>query len=401
MDFQLLCGHVLLKLQELPVSSVHCVVTSPPYWGLRCYRTQPQVWGGQPDCSHDWTDEMPRAANEFRNGLGGEFIGRQDKLAINEAVNSSTSGSFCRKCGAWRGELGSEPDPALYIEHLVMVFREVRRVLRPDGTLWLNIGSTYTGSRCPNFKPKDLVPIPWLLGLALQADGWWLRSDIVWQKANSMPEPVKDRPTQSHEYVLLLTPSRRYFYDGGAVREPIKQVSIKRTRYAFNSAKQPRDYPSGSGQRADPPEMADLAGRNLRDVWKLSTRGSGFAHYASFPPELPTTCIKAGTSEAGCCPECLAPIRRLTERRTVEPVAGAVVGTTVTVGWEPTCHCNAGPPIPCTVLDPFSGTGTTGEVALRLGRNYIGIELQEKYLDFSRKRLQNVAPLFSARSIIG
>ncbi len=218
--------------------------------------------------------------------------------------------SACTKCGAWRGCLGLEPTIDRYIEHLVAVFREVRRVLRKDGTVWLNLGDSYTSGgrighghrigvkqqtnkgclplqhhRPPqpvNLKPKDLCGIPWRVVLALQSEGWWLRSDIVWQESNALPESVRDRVTRIHEYVFLLTKSARYFFDQEAVREPQDTLG--------------RRHEGRSG------------GRDIRSVWTISTQPYREAHFATFPEKLVTPCVKAGAGEKGCCPKCGSPL---------------------------------------------------------------------------------------------
>ena len=281
-------------LRELPAESVHCVVTSPPYWGLRDY------------------------------GVG--------------------------------GQLGLEPTPEAYVANMVDVFREVRRVLRDDGTLWLNLGDSYAGSgkgawdrddiqkevyvpgvtgakiptTTPGLKPKDLVGIPWRVAFALRADGWYLRSDIIWSKPNPMPESVTDRPTKAHEYLFLLSKSARYYFDADAVREdgtgrtagnrgPVKGAGVDdpffRTREGFEKV-------------ADKPWTA----RNLRTVWQIATEPYPGAHFATFPRKLVEPCVKAGCPDGG------------------------------------------------TVLDPFAGSGTTLFVAQALGRRGVGIDLSPDYL---------------------
>lgn len=257
---QLVQGHVLDALGALADASVQTVVTSPPYWGLRDYQIPPQVWGGDPAGRHEWGDEGRSSQRNRSGAAGGLHEGRDtNKLAENTMLHPST-GAFC-SCGAWRGSLGLEPTPELYVEHLVGIFAEVWRVLREDGTLWLNLGDCYAGSWSGNamrpkggsqrpggpgfqpldaryiprsgatpqgLKPKDLVGIPWRVAFALQAWGWWLRMDIVWAKGLSfcpvyagsiMPESVGDRPTRAHEYVFLLTKAADYFADFAAIRE--------------------------------------------------------------------------------------------------------------------------------------------------------------------------------------
>jgi len=252
-------------------------------------------------------------------------------------------------------------------------------------------------------KPKDLVGIPWRVAFALQADGWYLRSDIIWAKPNPMPESVTDRPTKSHEYLFLLTKSPRYYFDADAVQEPVSQTpGAQAWRRIFDPTKQGKEAAlkeagtkGGNDGRRDP----DAAGRNIRSVWTIATQPYPGAHFATFPRALVEPCIKAGTSERGVCPECRAPWERTVE---VEPMvfrhsarevrkheAGLVTalhGTLVkpaertTTGWRPSC-AHAADPIAATVLDPFAGSGTTGMVAQSLSRRAVLIDLNGEYLE--------------------
>lgn len=317
------------NMTELADDSVHCCVTSPPYWGLRDYGVD--------------------------------------------------------------GQIGLEETPGAYVDRIVAVFREVRRVLRQDGTVWLNLGDSYAGSwgaqsrpngddvgstlsrgsmlsarqiaahphgthtgslkNTPGLKPKDLVGIPWRVALALQADGWWLRSDIIWAKPNPMPSSVTDRPTTSHEYVFLLSKSSRYYYDGDAIAEPMEKGSAGST---FTEGK---TGVNGMGRVSQAPRKQDLLGkntytgfngrwdesptvtRNKRDVWMIATSPYPEAHFATFPPEIAKTCIMAGSPPGGL------------------------------------------------VLDPFMGSGTTAQVAVHCGRQYVGYELNPDYHALIQKRL--------------
>jgi len=445
-------GDVLKVARTMPSTSVHCIATSPPYWGLRDY-------------------------------------------------------------GA-TGQLGLERNFNAYLKRMVRIFRELRRVLRKDGTLWLNMGdcynayngnrgtaSTFAGHRMmrgepklktghglmtKRLKPKDLVGQPWRLALALQADGWFLRADCIWHKPNPMPESVRDRPTKSHEYVFILSKSDRYFYDQHAVREPCGR--------AEDDLPTPSDWDMGSGSHdsktenyssgnrarkiEDPTRVNDHkgwafpwtdegTGRNLRSVWTVPTvafdaefctacgvlydgaakrtlremtestddgpkvrrfcrcgrSDSWLSHFATFPRALVERCIKAGTSEAGVCANCAAPFERVVEatpeyaealaaapeewyQRKTDPFGGEkksgnkqrITADYVTKRWRPTCRCGAGslgiahPPV---VLDPFCGSGTTAVVALRLGRSFIGIELKPDYVRLARARILADAPLFN------
>jgi len=371
-----------------------------------------------------------------RNGRGGS--GAPGKQTA-DAYPSDLPAAVC-SCGATRidSQLGLESTPEAYVEKMVQVFREVRRVLRDDGTLWLNLGDSYAGggrgfgyggkqdtnkgcdgmpsSIIPaGLKPKDLVGIPWRVAFALQADGWWLRQDIIWAKPNPMPESVTDRCTKAHEYIFLLTKSSRYFYDAEAVKEGI----------TGNSHSGRNDHSLSPGSYYEVEENKELnarkgswkqtylpTSRNRRSVWTITTKPFSGAHFAVFPPEIPEICIKAGTSEKGCCPECGSPWERVVDtKRTFESGSGksgnAPIGKNgpnlqgggetgdirrgpcvqnTTTGWRPTCTHNLDP-IPCTVIDPFSGAGTTGLVAEKLGRKYIGIELNPAYVSMSEDRI--------------
>jgi len=427
---------VLDGLREMADESVQCVVCSPPYWSLRDYGTA--TWeGGSAECDH----KMPRSTNRQRPG---------DKSSTNKGSNPITW-NICAKCGARRvdGQLGLEATPEEFVAKMVEVFREVRRVLRRDGTLWLNLGDSYNSTgghtgvgpnaQCgntvrlgtdrhrlaaaiPGLKPKDLCGIPWRVALALQADGWWLRSDIIWSKSNPMPESCTDRPTKSHEYVFLLTKSAKYFYDAEAIKEPVADSTIGRDPVDFGGAKgrnyhpEPTDpnYRTGIEQwgRTWDYKESCASGRNKRSVWTIPTSSYPEAHYAVYPPKLVEPCILAGSSAKGCCAECGAPWRRVVKKsRTFESGSGRAghipIGKhrhcqgggetldvrrgpcvlTGTLGWEPTCKHIDAAVVPCTVLDPFVGSGTTLLVAQKHGRRGIGIDLSETYLDMAVNRL--------------
>lgn len=379
--------------QYIPLAdnSVHCVVTSPPYWGLRAYGTKPQSWSD-----------------------------------------------------GWSGEYGSEPTLDLYVAHSVEIFQEVRRVLRDDGTVWLNIGDSYANhgaggsgkhlnwigdgivSRkkllpCNGLKAKDQVFVPHRIAMALQADGWWVRDTIIWHKPNPMPSSVTDRTTTAHEYVFLLTKSARYFYDADAIREPVTSTGGN----SFGSVKKLDDGvaqgPNTRGIRriGSEDQRNHPLGRNKRSVWTIATQSFSGAHFATFPVKLVTPCILAGTSEKGCCPSCGAQWKRVVERvrefasgsgrsgnmpvgkngsgmqdggETKGIQRGPVVGT-VTIHWLPSCKCPAHEPIPSTVFDPFGGAMTTAVAAKRLGRSVIAIELNAEYIKIGVDRYIADAPV--------
>lgn len=359
-DGMILQGHVLEQLVTLADESVHCVVTSPPYWGLRDYNLPPQVWDDLGGCEHEWEEYNQIIQGGHSGGIesSGIFIKEQaEKRAKDTGSKVLSISSFCRKCNAWRGSLGLEPTLELYLQHMVEVFQEVRRVMRPDATCWLNMGDSYaTGTggdrniagdgrdepgkarrraQVPGLKPKDLCGIPWRLALALQTDGWWLRSDIIWAKPNPMPESVTDRPTRSHEYIFLLTKAARYYYDAEAVREKAQDWGTRdRADGKYHNPGTGLQPHSGleDGNFA-------LSGRNLRSVWNIATQPFPDAHFATFPEKLVRRCIMAGCPKDGL------------------------------------------------VLDPFVGSGTVGKVAQSLGRDWIGIELNTDYCEVARKRI--------------
>ena len=313
MAWQLYQGDALETMKQMEDESINCCVTSPPYWGLRDYGVD--------------------------------------------------------------GQLGLEKTPEEYVAKMVEVFREVKRVLRKDGTLWLNLGDSYVTSHAVGTKdddtgwkygaiskgyqaraggvgngrkPKDLVGIPWMVAFALRADGWYLRQDIIWHKPNPMPESVKDRCTKAHEYIFLLSKSSKYYYDADSIREPLSEQRAKQAGKLVdpgNDAKKRKkqiehDKKRGSGGHFDGHKWRmNPLGRNKRSVWTVATKPFPEAHFAVFPPELPEICIKAGCPEGGL------------------------------------------------VLDPFAGAGTTLYVAEQLGRNSIGIELNPDYCDIIRRRM--------------
>lgn len=340
-QFTLLEGDCRQMLKTLPEQSVQCCVTSPPYWGLRDYGHGEQI--------------------------------------------------------------GLEGTPEAYVAKMVAVFREVRRVLRDDGVLWLNLGDT--------IKDKQLQGIPWRVAFALQADGWYLRQDIIWSKPNPMPESMTDRCTKAHEYIFLLSKSSTYFYDAEAVKEPFADERQERSGAYKRRMEVVNPY---GRQNAEMP--VSETGRNRRSVWHIATRPYSGAHFATFPPALITPCILAGTSAKGCCSKCGAPWERVVERTAGYSGSGnpfsaeeqAVVGNqlsndrkganyyanqpvTKTTGWQPSCDCGA-EPTPCVVLDPFNGAGTTGVVSRDHGRRYIGCELNPEYAELSRRRWAGLTP---------
>jgi len=355
-------------MRKLPDGCVQCCVTSPPYWGLRKYDVPETVWGGRSDCAHDWIKGIVTDTRGLQVNTSDTLSGPQRADARGQS-----RGNICRVCGAWRGQLGLEPTPALYVEHLVGIFRELRRVLRGDGTLWLNIGDCWhSGDRggyrndshrwegspiqpdsigshmesvAPNrlpqdgLKDRDLVGVPWRVAFALQADGWWLRDEVIWSKTSCMPYPATDRTVRSHEQVFLLSKSSRYFFDWKAIAAPAKHAGERITLGAKSLSRGQAEGagvdPSGNGA-ADSMVVADL--RRSRSVWTIGPEPNNAQHYAPFPRELARRCI----------------------------VAGSRVGD--------------------VVLDPFAGTGTTVRVADGLQRKALGFDLGAGYVAQANER---------------
>ena len=361
------CGDSLDVLSGMADESVDCCITSPPYWGLRDYGTA--EWeGGDAECEHK-VGRFEYAVNE--------------KQASNNGSAGHQAKDICPKCGAIRKDkqLGLEKTPEEYVANMVQLFREVKRVLKDDGVLWLNLGDSYASNGCylhswmekhpekkhlhtknaekykdtPAFrggeyriKPKDLVGIPWRVAFALQADGWWLRQDIIWHKPNPMPESVRDRCTKSHEYIFMLTKSARYYFDSEAIKEPANYDGRKDT-VMKGSAKYPNGYfPTNVNTQSIAlkgherwKENADgVKVRNKRSVWTVPTKPYKEAHFATYPPDLILPCVKAARPDA-------------------------------------------------VILDPFFGSGTTGLVAIQNGRQYIGIDLNPDYCAIAAKRIDN------------
>ena len=338
------------------------------------------------------------------------------------------------------GQIGLEQTPEQYIKAMVEVFRCVRDVLADDGTLWLNIGDSYWGGKGMNgsskarataeergyiqsggtvqmakrpqdgkhetIKPKDLIGIPWMLAFALRADGWYLRQDIIWHKPNPMPESVRDRCTKAHEYIFLLSKSERYFFDCDAIKVPAKQDwgTRDRTNGKYHN--------EGSGLAPHSGLDKSYETANRRSVWTVATRPYKGAHFATFPPDLIEPCILAGSSEKGHCPECGSKwVRQIEKTKSFESGSGrsgnqiqgkqdlkasdtnstpdirmGPVVHTKTIGWGPSCSCGHDP-VPDIVLDPFMGSGTTAQVALQHGRQYLGCELNPEYKALQDERI--------------
>lgn len=339
---QVLIGNCAEVLKTLPSESVDCVVTSPPYWGLRDYKTEPQVWGGRSDCEHDWTPEGVKRYDARRDHDGKDFGDTRGQEPMRSALDTELDlGATCPMCGAWRGQLGLEPTPQLYIQHLVGIFDEVKRVLKKTGTCWVNLGDTYGGMTKTD---KSLAQIPSRFAIAMTDAGWILRNEIIWWKRNCMPSSAKDRFTVDYEKLFFFVKSKKYYFEQQL--EPVAECSIKRAEYGWNCDRANNGVAGPQGIHVEKmgTRFVRSSGRNKRCVWDITTRPYKGAHFAVFPPELVETPIKAGCPPGG------------------------------------------------VVLDPFGGTGTTSEVARKLNRSSILIELNPEYLKLVKERARTDIP---------
>ena len=380
-------GHVLDQLKKIPDKSVHCIVTSPPYWNLRYYETPDVIW---PNIEY-----RPMVNIKEIMKIPGDLKCNHVWLESKSYANKG-SGKYCKKCGIWKGSLGNEPTAEQYIGNILTVCKELYRILRNDGCFYFNIGDTY--------KNKNLCGIPWRVALALQADNWYLRSEIIWSKVTPLPESVQDRPTKAHEHIFMFTKQEKYYWDHIAVMEDNNAQNTNRYNKVLNT------YATEN----------NTIGRHLRDVWHLKPTSVQDAHFAAFPLYIPEKCIKSGTSEYGVCASCGAPYKRLYESAFTEHTGKTqslypkgtsahrirllgekvrengheYVNIKTTIGWERTCQCDTNEITQATVLDPFWGAGTTSLVAAQLRRNSIGIELNADYINVGKKRLNKEFGLF-------
>ena len=406
-------------LKTLPAKHFQTCITSPPYYGLRDYGTATWV-GGSENCSHIG-DTLGNNRNFIDEGGRGS---NKDSLSTGD----------CIKCGAKRvdSQIGLEETPEQFVESLVNVFREIKRVLKDDGTLWLNLGDSYSSggrttttnqsvrgdkdygvTRPPpveGIKPKDLFGIPWRVAFALQADGWYLRQDIIWNKPNPMPESVQDRCTKAHEYIFLLSKSPHYYFDN---------VAIKEETITFDNSNRDRD----TTKLNNTPGRTKMAGlktnqyetRNKRSVWTVNTKPYKEAHFAVFPTDLIEPCVLAGSS-AKICSGCGKSYRRemvttdVPDRIVREHMVGVIPKrdkpsrmnskdmlslTKEDNGFVKQCKCDTDKTEQDRIIDPFGGSGTTALVADRHNRDATVIELNEEYIDIAKKRLEGDAPLFA------
>ena len=357
-------GDVMDKIKEVEDNSIDCVVTSPPYWGLRDYGTA--KWeGGDPTCSHSYGRNTRGGLTNFQKNNKGSFG--------DEAIKT---GEHCKLCGAKRidSQLGLEPTYQEHIKNIINVFQLLKPKLKDSATIWLNYGDCYAtaknGRDASNIvgddrtfrnkpfttiqgqlKNKDLVMMPNRIAIALQDDGWWIRSEIIWHKPNPMPESVRDRPTSAHEKIWLITKSKKYYYDADAIKEPTTESTKQRYKSGWKGNEE-RDYVSGKQNHfskyigTEKSKQDALKGRNKRNVWTITTKPFKAAHFATFPPDLIEPCIKAGCPEGG------------------------------------------------VVLDPFSGAGTTGIVAKKFNRKAILIELNPEYNVIAKERINQQFGMF-------
>lgn len=354
----LLRGHVLDVLPSLADGSVHAVVTSPPYYGLRDYGTGRWV-GGDPKCTHS----TGRGTNVAQT--------KNPNVSYPPAAHRGGTPRRCGRCGARRvdNQIGLEETPSAYVDALRSVFAEIARVLRPDGAVWLNLGDCYYTGRPPGphstdpkqparrgwvrpldqpgrtwAKPKDLLGMPWRVAFALQDDGWWIRSAVVWHKTSALPESVTDRPASRYEHIFLLSRSRRYWFDLDAIRQPHRPSSRQRAQpHRAQPGRAARDGLPNAGisgpQHLRREQMVHPRGANPGNVWSIAASGYRGAHFATFPMELARRCVLSACPKGG------------------------------------------------TVLDPFVGAGTTLVAAREQGRHGIGIDLSGEYLDLAVARL--------------
>ena len=388
-------------LSDLPENSVHFVMFSPPYWALRNYETDVELetlWGGSSDCAHSWSETIP---GNPRGGSGtpnnkhnrGESYGRNEPR-----------GCVCTSCGAWKGQLGLEPSPELYAANIARICRELRRVLRPDGSMWINIGDTYCTQntrheivetdgeykveQIPTEGDKCKLLLPQRVAHTLIADGWILRNDGVWKKTNPMPEPVEDRLSTTFEYVFHFVQSENYYYDLDSIRDPYETITDEAIKRASQS----------DGQ--------NVTGKNPGDIFPVATGSSEQSHFAVFPPELVQSPLNA-TCPPRVCSDCGTPYKRVVEEKQRPDIRdrnktkidntnetnwnnnrGSWAGTPterLTQGWEQQCDCSTNEYQPGIVLDPMCGRGTTCRVAANTNRRFIGSDINPDYIEIAQE----------------
>jgi len=414
-------GDALQQLKELPEKSINMCMTSPPYWALRDYGTDVEtIWDGEEDCEHDWNSETKVWHGDRGKG--------KHKEVFTDLKEQKSEHHFCSKCQAWKGQLGLEPTFDLYIKHLCDIFDEVKRVLRDDGTCWVNIGDTYSATRWTNdtdsgqpmnkFKDghrginpikdtgdipdKCLVMIPFRFAIEMVNRGWILRNTIIWHKRNCMPSSVKDRFTVDFEYLFFFSKKKKYYFE--TQREPHQSNPPKVDKNKLGKDVKWKK-PLMKNQQSQVRESHDMhydgsgyseKGRNKRTVWTINPKPFKESHFAVYPEELCEIPIKAGCPEF-VCKKCGNPKEWHPEKYgdkdekekrlgRLQPTS-QVENTSQFKGYKQTCSCNAdftgG-----IVLDPFFGSGTTGLVALKQNKKFMGIELNKEYIEIANKRLK-------------
>ena len=486
-------GDVLSSLSKIASNSVDCIITSPPYYGLRSYSTvgsysdenkeiveqklnadlawykehyplyqyslSPVIqretineetgekvllwhgsvrfdagttWGGNNKCNHQWINEEVSLIHENRNGISGtqENAYQATGNAFIKKYDKKIAG-LCSSCGAWRGDLGLEPDFNMYLNHLLQITTELKRILKPTGTLWWNIADSYAGnmgkrsgwsynkaisneqaqgdgtaiSLKANYSmaAKCKMQIPERLSTRMvDEQQWTLRNDIIWEKPNHMPSSVKDRLSPGYEHIYFFVKSKHYFFNLDAIREEYAAVSIDRAKYAVQSFQAYGNLKNATGYTADKIATLNESGKNPGDIWRISTKPFRDAHFATFPPDLPERCMKAGAPKEVCA-KCGKPKVGVTKTITHRPeggtrdIGGRKDGYTTRLppnpysikefeGYKPTCACGAAF-IPPTILDPFAGSGTTLMAAKEAWYSSIGIELNPSYAEMIKTRL--------------
>ncbi len=437
-------GDALSVLKTLPEKSINMLMTSPPYWALRDYGSDVEsIWDGEENCEHEWGREIEASgsrSNDDSNDERKEVFGKRDNMPKS---------NFCSKCGAWKGQLGLEPTFDLYIKHLCNIFDEVKRVLRDDGTIWINLGDTYGGSGgasghteetknlgyktsqmgavasgSKSASAKCLTMIPQRFAIEMVNRGWILRNTIIWHKRNCMPCSVKDRFTVDFEYIFFFSKKKKYYFETQYEEyaestkedhrfEKAKQEGITdlmgNKKVGYSGGKNIKDgYEISKSQ--NPIEVRNSVfnkglqeGRNKRTVWTINPKPFKEAHFAVYPEELCETPIKSGCPEFVCvkCGKAKVleiesekiggtpyyPQHKWQKEKGVGPRPRDYIAKKEIKGYKPTCNCNAGF-TSGIVIDPFFGAGTTGLVALKQNKKFVGIELNPEYIEIAKKRLK-------------
>jgi len=425
---KILQGDALAQLKTLPEKSINMVMTSPPYWALRDYGVDVEtIWDGDKDCEHDFKIKE-RQLHSGKVGINGTVQASVDKEG-GFKTDWKTKDGFCKKCGAWKGQMGLEPTFDLYIKHLCDIFDEVKRVLRDDGTCWVNLGDSYAGNMgkkngwtdnkavknsiekgvtltkktkiIHQLSQKCLVGIPMRFAIEMINRGWILRNVIIWHKPNCMPSSVKDRFTVDFEYIFFFSKKKKYYFE--TQYEPLAERSLKDNRLDKGGFEY---HGKREGVKGIQNRMCGInsKGRNKRTVWRICPQPFKESHFAVFPEELCETPIKSGCPEF-ICEKCGNPKKHIIKKEVIHNRENKRSDANVRPDnfqrppndwepreilkdyWKPTCNCNVGF-TGGIVLDPFFGAGTTGLVALKQGKKFIGMELNPEYIEIAEKRLK-------------